>query len=54
MNDTTLILASASPRRRELMALTGLGIRETVLFPIVKPEGKQSPKNTDEQHNDAK
>ena len=24
MNDTTLILASASPRRRELMALTGL------------------------------
>ncbi len=24
MNDTTLVLASASPRRRELMALTGL------------------------------
>ena len=24
---------------RLLMALTGLGIRETVLFPIVKPEG---------------
>ena len=24
MNDTTLILASASPRRRELLALTGL------------------------------
>jgi lysine--tRNA ligase len=23
---------------RLLMALTGLGIRETVLFPIVKPE----------------
>ncbi|MBN9645086.1 lysine--tRNA ligase [Corynebacterium mendelii] len=26
---------------RLLMALTGLGIRETVLFPIVKPEAKQ-------------
>ena len=25
---------------RLLMALTGLGIRETVLFPIVKPETK--------------
>ena len=24
MNDTTLILASASPRRRELLSLTGL------------------------------
>lgn len=34
---------------RLLMALTGLGIRETVLFPIVKPEGKQVQKGTDEQ-----
>jgi len=25
---------------RLLMALTGLGIRETVLFPMVKPEQK--------------
>ena len=27
MNDTTLILASASPRRRELLSLTGLPFR---------------------------
>ena len=26
---------------RLLMALTGLGIRETVLFPLVKPEPRQ-------------
>ena len=25
---------------RLLMALTGLGIRETILFPLVKPERK--------------
>jgi lysyl-tRNA synthetase class 2 len=24
---------------RLLMALTGLGIRETILFPLVKPQG---------------
>jgi len=26
---------------RMLMALTGLGIRETILFPLVKPERDQ-------------
>jgi lysyl-tRNA synthetase class 2 len=25
---------------RLLMSLTGLGIRETILFPLVKPEGR--------------
>jgi len=27
---------------RLLMALTGLGIRETVLFPLVKPRGREA------------
>ena len=35
---------------RVLMALTGLGIRETILFPLVKPEQRGHERDQQPEH----